>query len=391
MIVGIDARLALGRGRGWGRYAAELIRELARCRDDGVELRVLLPDGREAQRLAGDIAGRLSVVTEPFAGADSPSYADRALEGSDPSQALGAVDMLHSLTQFVPRTRIPRILATIHDIAPLSVPPFKSEIADATRVALCRLSEQEATIIAVSAYTKRELCDRANFPAERILVIHEGAPSRYLALLEPDRLDGRHQHPCASSMPDRYILYVGGAGPNKNLLRLVEAVSLLRRHCGDVRLVLVGAREWGYDELVRQLPTTPASGSSWIEQRGFVEEEQLVDLYRHAAVVVLPSLHEGFGLPVLEAMALGGPVCCSRIPVLEEIGGSAAWYFEPHDAQDIARALLDVLGSADLARELRARGRQRASRFTWRETARQTLAAYGRIAPLAEPSGSLLS
>ena len=390
MIVGIDARLALGRGRGWGRYAAELILELSRCHDDGTELRLLLPDGREAKRLINEIAGRLSVVTVPFAGADSPSYAERALEASDPADAVGEVDVLHSLTQFVPRTRIPRMIATVHDIAPLSVPPFKSEIADATRAALRRLSERGATIIAVSAYTKSELCERGNVPAERIHVIHEGVPSRYLTPHDSSRLNGRHKPVRPSGLSGPYVLYVGGAGPNKNLLRLVEAVSLLRRRRGDVRLVLVGAREWGYDELSRQVPTKLASPSSWITHCGFVEEEHLMDLYRHASAVTLPSLHEGFGLPVLEAMALGAPVCCSRIPVLEEIGGNAAWYFDPHDAQDIARALLDVLRSPNLARELSTRGRQRASRFTWQQTARQTLMAYGRVVlPTAATRGML--
>jgi glycosyltransferase involved in cell wall biosynthesis len=176
---------------------------------------------------------------------------------------------------------------------------------------------------------------------------------------------------------------VGGAGPNKNLLRLVEAVSLLRRSRSDVRLVLAGARAWGYDQLYRHL-----ARGSWIEQRGLVDEAALVDLYRDAALLALPSLHEGFGLPMLEAMALGAPVCCSRIPVLEEIGGEAAWYFDPRDPQDIAQALRQVLSSADLARELRMRGRERARRLTWRETALKTLAAYEGVAGRAAAAES---
>jgi glycosyltransferase involved in cell wall biosynthesis len=310
----------------------------------------------------------------PFAGADEPDYAERALRASDPAQFLGAVDLLHCLTRFVPETRIPRIIATVHDVAPLSVPAFKPEVAGATRAALRRFSERGVTLIAVSAYTKRELCERACLPAQRIVVIHEGAPSRYLAALSDGRRSGRGA---------AYVLYVGGAGPNKNLLRLVEAVSLLRRSRSDVRLVLAGARAWGYDQLYRHL-----ARGSWIEQRGLVDEAALVDLYRDAALLALPSLHEGFGLPMLEAMALGAPVCCSRIPVLEEIGGEAAWYFDPRDPQDIAQALRQVLSSADLARELRMRGRERARRLTWRETALKTLAAYEGVAGRAAAAES---
>jgi alpha-1,3-rhamnosyl/mannosyltransferase len=371
MVVGIDARLALARGRGWGRYAAELLRELALCRAGGVEIRVLLPDVPEAARLGSQIGGALVVVTEPFADAGRRDYAERALEASDPTSSLGPVDVVHSLTRFAPHTRVPRMVATVHDIAPLSATPFKWELAEATRVALARLSERHAEIIAVSASTKGELCERTGLAAERITVIPQGVPARYLAASTEKRGSERE--------PGAYVLYVGGAGPNKNLRRLIEAVALVRRSLGDLRLVLLGAPSWGYDEFRRQLPTDLGRDASWVEFRGLVDEEDLVSMYRHAAVVAVPSLHEGFGLPLLEGFALGAPVCCSSIPVFEEITGDAAWTFDPKEVRDIARALLEVLASPDLARHLRRLGRLRASGLTWRETARRTLALYERI------------
>jgi glycosyltransferase involved in cell wall biosynthesis len=165
---------------------------------------------------------------------------------------------------------------------------------------------------------------------------------------------------------------VGGAGPNKNLERLIGAVRLLRK-THPVELVIAGDRSWDHENLRSALG---APMPEWIRLVGYVTDEELSSFYRNAAVCVFPSLHEGFGLPVLEAMACGTPLACSRIPVLEEVARNAVAYFDPLAVEDIAMAVRSLLEDRRLRSDLVARGRARAREFTWARTARKTIEVY---------------
>jgi glycosyltransferase involved in cell wall biosynthesis len=223
-------------------------------------------------------------------------------------------------------------------------------------------------VIAVSATTKRQVIDRLGVEPERIAVTYEGVGAELQSIL-PEELPAQH----AVRAP--YFLYVGNAYPHKNLPRLVEAFARLRdSRLGAFQLVLAGNHgPYGpeLEQLVRMLH---------IEGRvvfpGQVTDGQLAALYRGATALVVVSLAEGFGLPGLEAMALGVPVLASRIDAFTEIYGDAAFYAEPSDCEDIARRLAELGANSGLRDQLRKLGSNRAARFSWRATAEATRQIY---------------
>lgn len=360
MIIGIDARIPIFTGRGWGRYTCEIVEALAATNQ--LELRVLLPKGTLATTLAERVRPR-SNVEVAFAQFE-PNSPDDYLEASGGitlEAVFGGVDLLHSPTRFILPTEIRPLVATVHDVAPLSDPPFKPGFRDATLRAIEYIRQHHVRLMTVSAFTRLELGTRAGLDVEAVVVVYPGVSDVFLAT--PKEGDPPREN---------YLLYVGGAGPNKNLERLIASVRLVRA-THPLDLLIAGDRSWDHEELRRALgPGVPP----WIRLSGYVTDDELAGLYRKAAVCVCPSLHEGFGLPVLEAMACGTPLACSRIPVLEEVARDAAVYFDPLVIEDIAAIVRSLLEDRRLSSELASRGRVRARRFTWAQTARETIDVY---------------
>jgi glycosyltransferase involved in cell wall biosynthesis len=244
------------------------------------------------------------------------------------------LDVLHCTTFRGPlRTRIPTVL-TVHDLAILRYPevfPRWHRLYGA--VGLRRVLLAAHAVVAVSEFTKQELSALAGVPLERIRVVPNGVD----ALFTPD----------GPSAEGSYVLAVATLEPRKNLGRVVEAARL-----AGVELRVVGARGWGGVEV-----------PSWV---GEVTDAELAELYRGARCVLSPSLYEGFGLPVVEAMACGAPVVTSRGTALEEIAGGAAILVDPHDVEAIA----DGIAQAERRRaELVPLGLARAGEFTWERAA----------------------
>jgi glycosyltransferase involved in cell wall biosynthesis len=203
-----------------------------------------------------------------------------------------------------------------------------------------------ARVIAVSDFTRRELVELLGVDEEKIRVVPNGVAEIFSA-------DG----PAADG---DYVLAVGTLEPRKNLPRLAEAARRL-----GVELRLVGARGWGYVEL---------DGVRWLGER---PDEELARLYRGAAVVAYPSLYEGFGIPVLEAMACGAPVVTSAGGATEEVAAGAAVLVDPRDTVSIAAGIEEAAARRD---ELRTRGLERARAFAWDEIARRTVDVYRQAA-----------
>ena len=192
------------------------------------------------------------------------------------------------------------------------------------------------------------------------------------------------------ALPERYVLYLGSNKPHKNLVRLIEAWQIaptgsksanqqIPDHVSRFtfrasRLVIAGAWDDRYPEARQRVAALGLSDS--VMFLGPVAEAGLPALYAGAELFVFPSLHEGFGFPVLEALACGTPVICSNVSSLPEVAGSAALQIDPRDTDALAAAMDRVLGDTALAEELRQRGLQQAARFTWAQTAQQTLAVY---------------
>ena len=176
-----------------------------------------------------------------------------------------------------------------------------------------------------------------------------------------------------------YVLGVGNLQPRKNLLRLVEAFSRLKRNTGlPHQLVLVGRAKWKESDLFDAI--RKAGVESHVLFPGYLPDEDLVTLYAHADMFVYPSLYEGFGLPVLEAMACGVPVVTSNVTSIPEVAGDAAVLVDPLDVAALTGAIGRVLSDEALRRALREKGPRRAAHFSWKQTALQTWAYYQRMA-----------
>jgi len=363
IVVGIDARVCMMSRRGWARYAREVILALSSL--DGLQLKVLVPQSQKAAAWVEDIRPPHSVVSVPFEPESPDRYWDA--DSCSPEEWLGPVDILHSLCRFVPPTTVRPVVATVHDIVPLVTPPFKLEYREATAKALKKLRQPYCWITAVSNQTRRELVRFGGIDDRRIRVIYEGVSEIFTKEHDPqirDRILPLDIKSCV------YFIYVGGAGLNKNLHSLIAAFEEVYRQ-SRAKLVLVGDRSWGYSDIFadHDLP-------DWVCFVDYISDERLCALYQGAYAVVLPSFHEGFGLPIIEAMALGVPVLCSDIAVFREVASEFALYFDPNDLRMISQSVLHFLQDFGLRRRLVQLGRERAALFSWEKTARLTLNYY---------------
>ncbi|NOZ27369.1 MAG: glycosyltransferase family 4 protein [Chloroflexi bacterium] len=227
-------------------------------------------------------------------------------------------------------------------------------------------------IIADSFSTRDDLVQTWNIPSERISVVHVGVEKVYRPA-PPEAVEAFRRR---RGLPERFVLYLGTLEPRKNVIAAVEAFARWIQATGDrtTWLILGGAKGWYYEQIfsrVQELGITDR-----VRFPGYIPSAELPDWYRAAEVFLYPSLYEGFGLPPLEAMACGTPVITSNTSSLPEVVGDAALKVDPHDVEAIAEALARLLEDADLRRQLREAGLERARLFSWERTARETIAAY---------------
>ena len=262
-----------------------------------------------------------------------------------------------------------RRVVTIHDLIPLlfrdhAPKAKKARLFPLYRRLMIEVARRADLVITVSESTRRDVLQSLGARPDRTVSILEGVRPEYRPGPRPDR-------------GEQVILFVGRRDPYKNLPLLVESFAALRT-ARPVRLRVIGPPDDRYPEaptLAERLGVRDRI--DWI---GYAPPERLVEAYQQADVFVLPSRYEGFGLTVLEAMASGAPVVCSNVSSLPEVVGDAAELVPPGDRDALTQALARVLGDPARAAELRARGLQRAARFTWAEAARQTLSAYEQAA-----------
>jgi glycosyltransferase involved in cell wall biosynthesis len=291
------------------------------------------------------------------------------------SVVLAELDVLHvsEVSQFVPGKA--RLISTVHDLTPILYPELHTLDNRARFKKKMRYIQKYVdAIIAVSECTKRDLIRLSDIPEERIHVVYNAADCRYRPLVdreEINRVTAKYGLPGPG-----YILYVGTLEPRKNLVRLVEAYAVAVGRCEDSLplLVLAGGKGWFYEEVYRSVERMG------VQQRvvftGFVEDEDLPALINGALYFVWPSLYEGFGMPVLEAMACGVPVITSNASSLPEVVGDAAVLVDPTDIDGLAAALVALLEDQEQRGALRTAGLARAAMFSWERAARETLMVY---------------
>jgi glycosyltransferase involved in cell wall biosynthesis len=278
-----------------------------------------------------------------------------------------------------PLGRIPKVI-TQHGFAALT---FDKELAVRRRVvyvnrALVRLAPFADLTLTASESEKRELLRVAAIDPDDVVPIHHGVDhERFRPPSDPD--ESRWYVERQFGVDRRYVLYVSNHQRKKNTEGLVQAFALVAREVSDVDLVLTG---WHTPEfrLVQQL-IDQLELRSRVKVLGHVADEALPTLYGAAAAFALPSFHEGFGLPVLEAMACGTPVLASNVYALPEVAGEAARLVDPYRVNEIAEGLIQILSDPTFAATLRQKGLARAREFTWRRAAEQHLEAYERVVP----------
>lgn len=235
-------------------------------------------------------------------------------------------------------------------------------------------------IIAISESTKQDLIQYYGTPAEKITVVYEAAASHF----QPASPHTVNQVRREYDLPERFLLTVGTIEPRKNLRRLLEALSHLRQDDPNLHLVVVGTRGWLYEDFFRRIEELGLEDAVYLP--GYVLDADLPAIYSAATVLVMASVYEGFGLPVLEAMACGTPVVSSNASSLPEIGGEAARYFDPRSVDEMTDTLRQVLADEELRAAMREAGLIQAAKFSWKRAACETMAVYEQL--LQAPKGN---
>ena len=277
----------------------------------------------------------------------------------------------HVLPLGAPLARRTRAVVTIHDLGYLRFPEAHTRAQRLyLRLSTVWSARAAQRIIAVSGATRDDLVRLARVPPEKIAVVHHGLSERFHLLGGPPAAAERAQRVRAIVGGDEpYFLYVGTIQPRKNLARLIDAFA--GSGAGGARLVIAGKRGWLAEGIERRAAELDVSGR--VRLAGYVPDDDLPALMAGALAFVFPSLYEGFGMPVLEAMACGAPVLTSCTSSLPEVAGDAALLVDPEDSRALAAALGRLASEPELRADLRRRGLARAARFTWDRCAEETL------------------
>ncbi len=267
-----------------------------------------------------------------------------------------------------------RAVTTIHDLIPLRFPDHapkskKARVMPIFRTLLREAARRSTCILTVSNTSRRDIIELLKAPPERVRPVYNGVADVFLQA-------GQQAAAPADAPPEspRTLLYVGRADPYKNITTLLHALARLRRDEGmNVRLRIAGSPDPRYPEPAALAATLGIADA--VEWTGYLTDDALVSAYRHADLLVHPSRYEGFGLQILEAMACGTPVLSSNAGSLPEVVGDAGRLVPPDDTDAFVHGIKAILTTPALAAQMRAAGFAQAARFSWADTARQTLDA----------------
>ncbi len=365
MRIGIDAHAVGGRKTGNETYTYNLVKELSLLKPNGDEYTIYLTKARTCDGLGsnGHFRHRRIRPATPYL---------RIPIAFPLESRMRRLDVFHA-QYFLPPWLRCRTVLTVHDICYERFPQFFTR-ADAlrNRLAIPWSCRRAGRIIAVSEATRNDLVEFYKLDPERITVIYEGAGEEYKPL---DAEFCRERLRVAYQINERFILYVGNLQPRKNLSRLLGAFAQLKEK-GRIphQLVIVGQKAWLYDGIFETLRSH--SLEDQVVLTGYIPAEDLPLFYNAASFLVYPSIYEGFGLPVIEAMACGAPVITSFGSSLEEIAGGAAILVDPYSVSSMASAIEQLANGPELQKDLSRRGLANASRFGFRKMAEETQDVY---------------
>lgn len=356
--IGFDGRTLSSPAAGVRRYVSELIGGLLQL---GEPIEILALGG------TGPLPAGLERTPEPW---HPPSNFGWTLVGLSRAARRAALDVYHGPAYTAPPWGVHPLVLTVHDVSYARRPEWYPHRRDPVRRWFYRASARAADcIITDSRFSQREIIAAYGIADERIRVIPLGVSSRFAPA------PGAPSPPAAGR--DGYVLHVGDLHPRRNLAVALDAVLQLRSEGGgfaSLKLILAGVDRGLVEELVRR--ASARGHDHALVSLGSVGEEELVRLYQGASAMVYPSQYEGFGLPILEAMACGTPVLAARAAAAEEVGGDAARLLPVDDVRAWVEAIRIVLTDVQEAAELTRRGLARAATYTWARTARATYDVY---------------
>jgi len=285
------------------------------------------------------------------------------------------IDLFHATDHLLPRLTRPKSVFTLHDLVFRCYPHTHKPLNRwFLTLMMPRFLKAADAVIAVSESTKRDAVRIYGIDEAKITVIYEGV-SPHFRRASPEAIAAARDK---YGLPDEFLLSLGTIEPRKNLTSLLEAYHVLRNEGSPLGLVIVGKKGWLYTGFFDRMHELGLEDS--VAFPGFVPDEDLPALYSAASLFIFPSLYEGFGLPVLEALACGAPVITSNASSLPEVAGEAALLVDPNSVEALVRAAREVLSNDRLREDLRAKGPRQAAKFNWRRAARETLAVYTSLA-----------
>jgi glycosyltransferase involved in cell wall biosynthesis len=372
MRVTVDLSPSVQGRAGLGRYAQELTRALLETTPGDETLGVFINDSRRRcadSGFAGLPVKRLALSNKPWRMSTLLGHFLRLPQDG----WVGKPDVFLATEHLLPYFRRTRSVFTLHDLIfkffPAAHLPLNRWFLN---LMMPRFLRDADAVIAVSECTRRDAIRCYRLSAGKIHVIYEGVNARFRQVKDQASLDEVRRR---YQLPARFILCVGTIEPRKNLAQLFEAFRMAQ--LGDMQLVVVGRKGWLFTETFARLRALGLENRTVFT--GFVPDDDLPALYSAAQVFAFPSLYEGFGLPVLEAMACATPVVCSRAASLPEVAGDAAWLVAPDDVRGWSEALSRLVLDAALRAELGQRGQRQAARFSWAQAARQTRQLYREV------------
>lgn len=369
MRIGIDFTSAARERAGIGRYTRELIRALSQ-RDHASQYVLFVPRDAHSALLQFDWPENFSIARVPLTERVLAALWHRARVPVPVETFIGAVDLFYSPDFLLPPTRARRTIVTVHDLSYVRVPEcFPEPLLRYLNRAVPQALQRADLILADAESTKQDLADVYCVPPEKIQVLYSGVDTRF----RPDVAEEAKSRVRALTHDKPYLLSVGTIQPRKNYVRLIEAFGQLAAQFvtrnSQLQLVICGGRGWMYDQVYQTVERLALRERVLFTD--FVSDNDLPALYALATLFVYPSLYEGFGLPIAEAMACGAPVISSTSSSLPEVAGDAALYFDPYDVDALAEAMHRALSDESLRANQRAKGFAQVKKFSWEKAARE--------------------
>ncbi|MFH0924109.1 MAG: glycosyltransferase family 1 protein [bacterium] len=356
MKIGIDIQSTLGNKTGLGYYTSNLVQQLVKI--DQENEYVFFNNGRQndLRTLKGLFWDQVSL---PFKAKNKK------------------VDLIHKPAFSAPVLSHCKVVMTLHDLISIRFPENNRFVSGIYwRKWLPYTAKKVEFIITVSRYSKDEILDTLKIPDEKIEVIYEGIDTQKYRILESSKqlMNFKDKY----KIDSKFILYVGSIERRKNINSLIKAFKILKQeNKTDRKLVLVGKRTNYADELFQEIKGLLLEKE--VIYLGYVKEKELPIIYNLAEVFVYPSLYEGFGLPILEAMACGAPVVASKATSIPEVVGDAGLLIDATNVEELANAINLVITDDDLRTQLVEKGLKQVDKFSWERTARETLDVYSRF------------